>query len=56
MALEVRELVIRASVSQPPGETVSALALAEALKRLERELVQTCLARVMDELAQREQR
>jgi hypothetical protein len=56
MALEVRELVIRASVSAPPAETVPAAALAEALQRLERELVQACLARVMEELEQWERR
>ncbi len=55
MPLEVRELVIKASVSQPPGETVSTAALAEALKKLERELVQTCVARVLEELEQVEQ-
>ena len=56
MTIEVRELVIRASVSRTEGEAVSAAALTEALKHLEAKLLQTCVARVLEELRQMEDR
>lgn len=56
MTIEVRELVIRASVTGREDDAVSAAALAEALRRLEGKLVQACVARVLEELRQLEER
>lgn len=55
MALEVRELVIKASV-RPPAQQPAPGDQAAQLAQLKRELVRECVARVLDELAQAEQR
>lgn len=52
MTIEVRELVIRASIAREERDGAGAAALAEALERLQRDLVRTCVAQVLDQLRQ----
>lgn len=55
MPLEVRELVIKVDVGQPPTSAARPLAEAE-LAALRRDLVAACLAELRLELAARDER
>jgi hypothetical protein len=56
MTVEIRELVIRASVVPADAPALSEAALAALVARLKPELLRECAARVLEELDRAQQR
>jgi len=51
MPIEIKELVIKATVNQTPAQAQNKGLSAQELERLKKSIVQDCLAKVMDQLS-----
>ncbi len=56
MALEIRELLIKATITDSGGAALHGQALQEAMARMKQELLRECVARVLDEITHEQQR